>query len=440
MINPSLPPTRPSLTDAEFAPGTPAQHRFGVLYHGEYETPWDGTAVAVRAHARALRLAGLPVTLKSFSGIVIDEHGMPESVHLGGVPESVRDEIGDLDRTTASAYCPAIKHLVVRDAEHLKRVIIPRGAIANGDHEADQLMRQHIYANTIVYSVWERDRVDPAIARILSRVAECWVPCKQNRDMLIASGVPAEKVVVVPHPYDPSDPIWKLRRRQAQPEWKRFYSIGRWEPRKGYAELIHAFLGAFRPGDKASLAIKYTGGQWPGYPTPEEALSDGLLKMSDRGWTRESIAAHVHLVEGRFPRPAILKIHYKNNIYVCSSHGEAWCLPAFEAAMAGNRVVYVPAGGVQDFLDDSHHVRVEAAAPALVPASYHWEEGATWTGVSRQALGQAMQQCSAPTDHEEGSDLSRFSPNYVGELMSDRIFAILKERPEVRAYYESQNY
>ncbi len=437
MLNPSAPPTRPLSTDAEFAPGVAAQRPYGVLYQGEYETPWDGTAVAVRAHARALAAAGIPVTLKSFSGIVVDEFGMPQSVHLGGLPAVVRAEIGDLDKTTASAYCPVIKHLVVRDAEHLKRVVIPQGAIARGGVEADILMRQHIYQNTIIYSVWERDRVDPAIAKILSRVAECWVPCHANRNMLIASGVPSEKVVVVPHPYDAADPIHRLRERRADPAWKKFYSIGRWEPRKGYAELVLAFLGAFKPSDQASLAIKYTGGKWPGYPTPEEAIQLALqapLSISN-GWTAENLSSRVHLVEGRFPRPQILKIHYKNNIYVSSSHGEAWCLPAFEAALAGNRVVYVPSGGVEDFLSQGGHVRVERGFSEAVPKSYGWEEGAQWKGFSSIDLMDALRGVSAPSDHV-GTDLSAYAPDRIGALMRGRILGILSGRPEIRAEYE----
>jgi len=84
-------PTRPKDTDAEFAPGgKPAAHRFAVMYQGEYETPWDGTAVAVRLHARALAAVGIPVFLKSFTGSVIDEHGGVGSVHIGGLPADVR--------------------------------------------------------------------------------------------------------------------------------------------------------------------------------------------------------------------------------------------------------------------------------------------------------------------------------------------------------------
>jgi glycosyltransferase involved in cell wall biosynthesis len=434
-------PTRPKDTDAEFAPGgKPAAHPFAVMYQGEYETPWDGTAVAVRLHARALASSGIPVFLKSFTGTIIDEHGGIGNVHIGGLPDDVRREIGELDRTTASALCPVVKHLVVRDAEHLKKVIIPQGAIAltSAGVEADMAMRQHIYDNTIVYSVWERDRVDPGIARILSRVAENWVPCHDNRDMLIRSGVPADKVVVIPHPYDPGDPILKLRQRRPDLRWRKFYSIGRWEPRKAYAELVEAFLMAFTPKDLVALTIKYTGGNWPGYEHPENLLA--RLRADEsiqaRGWTIRAIADRVHLREGRFPKPEILKLHYRNNIYVCSSHGEAWCLPAFEAALAGNRLCYVDAGGVRDFADPVTDSCARLPAFEPVPDSYRWEAGAQWSEVTVPRLAGLLAYTSSPTDHSAPSPhLSAFRLRTVGQLMKERVLAVAARRPPALEYY-----
>lgn len=449
-------PIRPKETDAEFAPGSkPAEHPFAVMYQGEYETPWDGTAVAVRLHARALASSGVPVFLKSFTGSVVDQFGHVESVHIGGLPASVRQEVGTLDRTTASALCPVVKHLVVRDADHLRRVIVPQGAIAHSATgiEGELQMRQHIYDNTIVYSVWERDRVDPAIVRLLSRVAENWVPCRDNREMLIRSGVPAEKIVVIPHPYDSQDPILKLRQRQPDPKWRKFYSIGRWEPRKAYAELVEAFLRAFTPQDLVMLTIKYTGGRWPDYETPEALMerlrTDSTIQV--RGWSPEAIADRVHLREGRFPRPEILRIHYTHNIYVCSSHGEAWCLPAFEAALAGNRLCYVDAGGVRDFAYpitanavgapvEDYDFRMVPFGTEPVPKSYRWESDAQWAGVGVDQLVEGLSRVWAPKNPDAPAPhLSAFRLRAVGQLMKERVLAVMAQNPAARAYYEEEH-
>lgn len=435
-----IPFVRPEPTAAFFGKGRKAEHPSAVMYVGEFETLWDGTAVAVRAHARALAQTGIPVLLRSFSGTVVDENGICRPAHSVEPHPQVASEIGPLELTTADSYFPVIKHLVVRDAEHLRQVVIPRGAIAE-DFEQQAAMRKAIYDSTILYTVWERDRVDPGIVKILSKVAENWVPCRANRNMLISCGVPAEKIVVVPHPYDPADPILKLRRRKPDTEWKKFYSIGRWEPRKGYAELVDAFLLTFKPSDKAILTIKYTGGKWPGYPSPEETMTLAIVSpvFRERGWTPEKIRERVKLIEGRFPRAAILELHYRNNLYVSASRGEAWNLPAFEAALAGNSVCYVPSGGVEDYLGNGHSVVAPDGLEA-VPRSYNWEADAQWMSYSIRALGGALERSFIPLTHErlDSIALAHFTLEAIGKRMRDRVLEVATKRSAAALYYVEQ--
>jgi len=113
--------------------------------------------------------------------------------------------------------------------------------------------------------------VDPEVVKILNRVAQVWVPCGSNQHMLLRSGVHPDRVRIVPHPYDPTSQLCKLTRRRPYSN-RRFYSIGRWEPRKGYHELLGGFLRAFKPTDEATLTIKFSGGQWEGYPSPAESV------------------------------------------------------------------------------------------------------------------------------------------------------------------------
>lgn len=432
---PEIPFTRPLAKDAYFAPASvdPSERHYkaAVLYQGEYETLWDGTAVAVRAHARALHQAGIPVFLKSFTGTVTDEHGAIQPRHSAGLPPQVEREVGALELTRARAYFPTIKHLVVRDAEHLKRVVIPHGVVA-GEIEEQAKLRQAIFNATIVYSVWERDRIDPGIVKTLNRVAECWVPSLSNAHMLKYEGVDPEKIFVVPHPYDPADPILKLRRRRPDAAWKKFYSIGRWEPRKGYVKLINAFLTTFKPTDNAILTIKYTGGKWPDYPTPEEAIvrSYSDPKICENGWTFSKIKERVKLIEGRFPRAAILELHYRNNIYVSSSHGEAWNLPAFEAALAGNNVCYVPSGGVEDYLGNGHSVVAQGDIEP-VPKSYGWEADACWMRFTERALGSALERSFPPLhthDRPDSIALDRFTLDAIGKLMRHRVLEVAQKQ------------
>ena len=221
-----------NITENYFPDSVSAAHPYGVLYQGEFETPTDGTARAVRLHARALASTGIPVLLRSFSNVVVSEHGAIEPTFVVGIPEEVRAEVGHLLDTDIAEFRPAIKHVVIRSSEHLRQLLMPKGAIPLQASDIGQqiAMRDGIYGNTIVYSVWERDTIDPGIAASLARVKQCWVPCEQNRQLLVGAGVPAERVHVVPHPYERSSIELLCNRRPPKMHkgWKRFYSIGRW--------------------------------------------------------------------------------------------------------------------------------------------------------------------------------------------------------------------
>lgn len=427
-----------------FRTGSAAEHRYAVLYQGEHETAHDGTAVAVRAHARALADTGVPLLLRSFSNIVVNERGVPEPVHAVGLPESVNEEVGDLRMTSCSTLTPLIKHLVVSAPALLGSLLVPRGVV-DADPARQLALRAGVYEATIAYTVWERDRIDASVAQHLSRVSQCWVPCEQNADLLRRAGV--TRVHVVPHPYRPDSPVLALTRRRP---WRhrRFYSIGRWEPRKGLDALLGAFLRAFKPEDQVRLTIKYSGsGRWSDYPTPEQSVDQWLREFPDWGAEHvchtpdpnqdpENPKAPVQLLGGIVSRPRILKLHFAHNIYVSASHGEAWNLPAFEAKLAGNRMVHVPYGGTVDF-DDDDDVRVGWYDGPVHP-SYDWGD-AEWAHYDLAALTAALQRVEAPGWYGRRPLLEQhFSAAAVGAQMLELVLEVAdKCNPKAAAYLRS---
>jgi len=398
-----------------FTPSTRAKHPQGVLYQGEFETPSDGTARAVRLHALALASTGIPLLLRSISNVVVKD-GVAEPVFIAKMPAEVGAEVGHLLDTDISAFRPVIKHVVIRSAEHLRQLIMPKGAVPKDPSDIQQqiAMRDRLYGNTIVYSVWERDRIDLAIAKHLARVKQCWVPCQQNARMLVSAGVPESQVHVVPHPYVEDGSFANHRRRTPAifRGQKRFYSIGRWEPRKNFAQLVQAFMMAFKPEDGATLTIKYSGnGQWPGYPP-----ADHVQKVADSFGYRD----RVKLIGGTVDKLDIQRLHFDGNIYVSASHGEAWALPAFDAKLAGNRLVYVPWGGICDFASDD-----DLPVPhtmGIADPSYRWEHGAQWADPGLEDLTEALRRVLVPDRFELPARLGeRFGLTAVGQKMRDLV-------------------
>lgn len=422
-----------------FAAPLKTQHPFGVMYQGEWETPFDGTATAVRKHARALADAGIPVVLKSFSNVVVSSHGVIEPVGTVGVPEESLREINGMNLTSVGAVMPMVKHLVVGSATQLSRLLM-RGIAGPADTSEVQVMaQQNAYAATIVYSVWERNYIQEEIVTHLASVGECWVPCEHNRQLLLKAGV--ERVRVVPHPYDFNEDVCKAAQRRPHPQdVRRFYAIGAWQPRKGFHELLGAFLTHCKPDSGDFLTIKFSGGNWPGYPTPGESLDHWRsdLRVQKNGWTTERIERFVSLIDGRLPRSRIVELHYRNNIYVCSSHGEAWCLPAFDAKLAGNRLIYVAYGGVVDFATDD-----DIAVPytfEAVPKTYKWEPQAEWAGFDVDELGERLAGSRPPKRFQFPEGFAdRFSKRAVGQQMAAAIIEFTERLyPPAAEYYRAQ--
>lgn len=405
-----------------WAPGTAAVNDYGVMYQAEWETPWDGTAVAARLHARALAAQGIPVLLKSFSGVVVNAEGVPEPVFAAGIPAEVKAEVGALPDTSIGTLAILLRHLVVRGQGALDGYLMPRH-VAHQDVMALLALRKAVYDSTITYTVWERDRIAPGIASLLGRCGQAWVPCSQNASALIRSGVPAEKVHVVPHPYERTNSICRLTGRQPF-SGRRFYSIGRWEPRKGLHELVGAFMLAFRPGDDVVLTIKTTPGSWKGYPGPDESVAWWLDRFDY--WTADKLRPHLSIDQRRYPRSRILKLHFDNNIYVSASHGEAWNLPAMESKLAGNRLVHVPFGGTADFgVADDVPVAFEMEPVAGI---YGWEPDAQWASVTIDELAMSLRAAKAPEAFIRPEHYERtFSFDAVGAKMAELVLAQLDQ-------------
>jgi len=152
------------------------------------------------------------------------------------------------------------------------------------------------------------------------------------------------------------------------------------------------------------------------------------------GWTNAAFRSRVTLIPGKVTEDAITKLHFMNNVYVSSSRGEAWNLGAFAAKVAGNRLVYVPYGGTEDFSDASDVKIPFHMAP--VPESYRWEPGAEWADFDTDALCVTLAGTQAPTRFERPAWFeSHFSLASVGTLMRKLVLEVAAAVPAAAAYY-----
>ena len=362
------PAAAPSTTDVPAA----------VRWVGSWEQAHDGTAIITRRMARALDAAGLPVFLPG-AGFWTREQIEP----------AVMAEVDALVARTPRAL-PAQIHHIVPHEPRLRAALYPGRSL-----EKDQEGAESRHATMALFSVWEqipdREWRFSAMAIYLRKFARHIVPCEMNRKVLQLAGVRDDRIHVIPHPYDTHEAEALMDRPARAPGPVRFYSIGKWEPRKDPMTLIRAFLCAMslvaEPEKKGHLTL-YTSDWWRGgdYPRPAEALAKAceLLGMTSR--LRE--AQRWVTIDTR-PHASLVPEHHRNDVYVTASHGEAWGMPAHDAVVAGNLVLAPGWGGFEAFVPEAGHLpyRLVQAHPRY---AHPWDTTGLWAHVDEQVLAERL--------------------------------------------------
>ena len=107
----------------------------------------------------------------------------------------------------------------------------------------------------ILSTVWETHQFPEPHLRVLRAADQLWVPTEWGRQLFMAIGIRAESVRVVPEGVDtdlfcPAPPGDAPRR-----ETYRFLCIGKWEVRKGTADLVRAFVEEFDASEPVELVM-----------------------------------------------------------------------------------------------------------------------------------------------------------------------------------------
>lgn len=341
-------------SDPPFAPGSPAEWELAPHYEAQWTKAADGFAEHGRRCAKALAMACEGAVHLRQRFFLMPEAGIDEATIA-------------LTQTSSRSYSATIHHVILNEqllAQLVTHPFYPLKVV----HELNKLK--------VISTVFEGDRISNKYVGYLNQAAQVWVPCQANRDMLVRCGVLPEIVRKVPIPYFDDDPL--LVRKTRRPGIPRFYHIGKWEPRKAQDRMLLAFLLAFKPGE-AGLTIKTSTLRitLEGFPsTPAQALAAAFMdnRVRANGWNMENINAFVEVIEERLPENKIRRLHEYGDCYVSLSLGEGWDLPAFDAKVAGNFLLYTPSGGPQTFASRSD-IRVPLDGTSEVHPFYGWPDG-----------------------------------------------------------------
>ena len=84
---------------------------------------------------------------------------------------------------------------------------------------------------------------------------QVWTPSRWGREQLIANGLPAERIRVVPEGVDADRFAPQPAARPEDDHTFRMLCVGKWEKRKGVDDLVSAFCRAFSSGEDVELVL-----------------------------------------------------------------------------------------------------------------------------------------------------------------------------------------
>jgi len=210
------------------------------------------------------------------------------------------------------------------------------------------------------HTVWETDRLPRTWPALLEVPDLLVVPCQWNAEVIRNAGV-STPVKVVPH---------VAATAATQPsklvphDVFVFYSIAEWTLRKALAYTITAFCQAFTRDDRVALIVKTSHRDHTDLDAPEPYASS-VAGPGTTAWAVAHLLARfpeapsIHLITRELSDAEIAALHADADCFVSLTRAEGWCVPAFDAATAGNPVVITGHGGQLDYLDESTAYLVE---------------------------------------------------------------------------------
>lgn len=198
----------------------------------------------------------------------------------------------------------------------------------------------------VIVQPWEyggipRDWVQP----MCEQIDEIWVYSTWVRDCYLASGIPEEKVQIIPLGVDtqlfqPEGARFPLSTRRKF----RFLFLGGTIHRKGIDILLRAYLKAFRKSDDVCLVIKGQGGQ--------TYLGSELHELLGSTRLEDPEAPEIEYLTTSMEEEDLASLYRACDVFVMPYRGEGFGLPMAEAMACGLPVIATGRGAAMDFLGE----------------------------------------------------------------------------------------
>lgn len=233
-----------------------------------------------------------------------------------------------------------------------------RGAPLSGP--PDVTVRHHFPPNwsraehgkLVVIQTWEYGHLPGEwLEGAIHHADEVWAYSRAVRNVYVRSGVPAEKIKIVPLGFDP-DIFRPDGPRLEIPNARRirFLFVGGALDRKGADLLLQAYCSAFGPADDVSLLVKDMG--------TRSFYRGGTLEPLFRRAEADTALPHVIYLDDDLSPEQLAALYRSADCLVLPYRGEGFGLPPLEAMACGVLPVVTSGGPTDDYTDDEVAIRL----------------------------------------------------------------------------------
>lgn len=283
----------------------------------------------------------------------------------------------------------------------------------------------------IFHLFWETDKLPKEWVPACNRAQEIWTASSQQAEMIKRSGVKTP-IYAFPQPIEITNAEIATK-PFIIPNFDgfTFYSIFQWIERKNPKALLTAYWKAFEGIKDVVLVLKT-------YRINYSDSEDAKIKAEIAEWKRQLNQVHyprVYLVTRLLTTPDMFRLHKAGDVFVTTSRGEGWQIPAVEASLMGNPVVAIDQTGFADVFPKDIYYPISCNPDIVIPVQHipYYQADQNWLNINQQELVDTLKNIynSQTEAKERGKKAQSFVKNQfnyfkVGQQMRERLEIISK--------------